>query len=176
MMITRCFSLLMIIIPAISLSLAASVPDSLQRLYPFLKTDSNQFHGDLSGLAPLFKKLEQIAAGSKEQAVIVHIGDSHVQPGAITAPLRNFLQEEYGNAGRGHFFPYRVAKSNGPDGYSSFSGSSWTVTRIALKKRTVPAGLSGFTLSSDQPEAEFSITFNDPDMFEIGRASCRERV
>lgn len=168
MMILRSLMLLLVLITAVSRPASATVTDSLQHQYPFLKTDSNQFRGHLNTLFPFFSKLERIAAGAKEQAVIVHIGDSHVQPGAITAPLRNYLQQEFGNAGRGHFFPYRVAKSNGPDGYSSRSGSAWTITRIALKKRTLPAGLSGFTLQSDQPEPEFSITFNDPGMFGAG--------
>ncbi len=166
MMIIRSLGILLLIIRALSLS--AHIPDSLQREYPFLKTDSNQLNGHLSALSPLFAKLERIAAGSNDQAVIVHIGDSHVQPGAITVPLRTFLQQEFGNAGRGHFFPYRVAKSNGPDGYSSVSASSWTVNRIALKKRTLPSGISGFTLQSDQPAPEFSITFHDPGMFGKG--------
>lgn len=139
--------------------------DSLQKLYLFLKTDSNYISGDSSALMPFFSKLQRIASGENEQAVIVHIGDSHVQPGQISATLRRSLQKQYGNAGRGVIFPYRVAKSNGPDGYASAADTPWIASRLAAPRQTLPTGISGFTLWSDKPSPSFRIKVLDPQIF-----------
>ncbi len=139
--------------------------DSLKKLYPFLNTDSNYIAGDSSALTSFFAKLQRISSGEPEQAVIVHIGDSHVQPGQISATLRRTLQENYGNAGRGVIFPYRIAKSNGPDGYASAADTPWIASRLAAPKQTLPTGIAGFTLWSDKPSPSFRIKVLDPQIF-----------
>lgn len=146
----------------------AGVADSLQHLYPFLKTDSNRISGNPDSLMPFIQKLERIANGSTEQAVVVHIGDSHVQPGFITAPLREFLQQRYHNAGRGLIFPYRVAKSNGPDGYISRTETPWNSCRIASRKQFCSSGISGFTIWSDQYDPSFIFEFKDMNLYGEG--------
>lgn len=142
--------------------------DSLKKLYPFLNTDSNYIAGDSSALTSFFAKLQRISSGEPEKAVIVHIGDSHVQPGQISATLRRTLQEQYGNAGRGVIFPYRVAKSNGPDGYASAADTPWIASRLAAPKQTLPTGIAGFTLWSDKPSPTFRIKVLDPQIFGSG--------
>ena len=136
--------------------------DSLTTLYPFLRTDSNHFSGNTASLLPLFRKLDRIRNGSNEQAVIVHLGDSHVQAGAFTAPLRDSLQARYGNAGRGMIFPYRLAKSNGPGGYISRCDTPWVYGRNATVKKPLPTGLAGFTLRSVKSSASFTVEFTLP--------------
>jgi lysophospholipase L1-like esterase len=133
------------------------VTDSLQHLYPFLHTDSNKITGSRQCMMPMLEKLNRIALGSREQVVIVHIGDSHIQPGKVTEPIRDLLQNLYGNAGRGLLFPYRVAKSNGPDAYTSRSDSPWNSCRIVSLKQPCPSGIAGFTLWSEDSLTAFRL-------------------
>lgn len=144
------------------------VTDSLQHLYPFLHTDSNKISGSHQYLMPLLDKLDRIAHGSGEQAVIVHIGDSHIQPGKVTEPLRELLQERFGNAGRGLLFPYRVAKSNGPDAYTSRSDTPWNACRIASLKQPCPSGIAGFTIWSENPRASFRLDIKSEKIYGSG--------
>ncbi|MEI7897581.1 MAG: GDSL-type esterase/lipase family protein [bacterium] len=133
--------------------------DSLHLLYPFLKTGENKFNGAPPALNSFYRKLDRIKNGSPEQAVVVHIGDSHVQPGIMTQALREWLQATFGNAGRGMMFPYRVAKSNGPAGYVSHCDTPWIYCRNAALKQPFPTGISGFTLCSNAPSPSFTIEF-----------------
>ncbi len=48
---------------------------------------------------------------------IVHIGDSHVQPGIISDEVRRTLQERFGNGGRGLICPLALAGTNEPNDY-----------------------------------------------------------
>ncbi|MCX6267845.1 MAG: hypothetical protein NTW16_10880 [Bacteroidetes bacterium] len=125
--------------------------DSLQLLYPFLNLGENKITGDTASLLPFYNKLKRIEKGSREQAVVVHIGDSHVQPGVFTQPLRDWIQSDFGNAGPGMMFPYRLAKSNGPAGYITRCDTPWISGRNATVKRPLPTGISGFTLWSASP-------------------------
>jgi lysophospholipase L1-like esterase len=136
--------------------------DSLKLLYPFLNLQENHISGDTSALFPFYRKLDRIRNGSGEQAVVVHIGDSHVQPGVFSQPLREWLQLSFGDAGRGMMFPYRLAKSNGPAGYISRCDTPWIYGRNATLKRPLPTGISGFTLWSKNPSASFTIEFTSP--------------
>ena len=133
--------------------------DSLKLLYPFLNLQKNNITGDTASLGAFFEKLERIKNGSNEQAVVVHIGDSHIQPGIVTQPLREWLQSTFGYAGRGLMFPYRLAKSNGPAGYISHCDTPWISGRNATLKRPLPTGIAGFTLWSARPSASFTIEF-----------------
>jgi lysophospholipase L1-like esterase len=133
--------------------------DSLRLLYPFLNIQANRITGDSSALQEFFRKLQRIEHGSGEQAVIVHLGDSHVQPGVFTLPTREWIQASYGNGGRGLMFPYRMAKSNGPAGYISHCDTPWITGRNATIKRPLPTGVAGFTLWSDKPSPSFVVEF-----------------
>ena len=138
--------------------------DSLQILYPFLNTGANHLSGDTSSLTPFYEKLGRIEKGSCEQAVIVHIGDSHVQPGVMSQPLREWVQLTFVDAGKGMMFPYRLAKSNGPAGYISHCDTPWVYGRNATMRRPLPTGIAGFTLWSKKPAASFTVEFTSPPL------------
>ena len=144
--------------------------DSLQLLYPFLATDKNQISGDSTALIPFFNKLKKLGKGEKAQAVIVHIGDSHIQAGFVTQQIRDGLQAQFGNAGIGMIFPYRVAKSNGPPGYVSHADTPWIASRNAAPRQLLPTGISGFTIWSDLPSPSFTIEFTSPKIFGAGES------
>jgi lysophospholipase L1-like esterase len=139
--------------------------DSLKLLYPFLIVDENHIRGDSTALIPVFDKLQKIEEGDCGHAVVVHIGDSHIQAGFVTQPIRDGLQQQFGNAGLGLIFPYRVAKSNGPPGYVSHADTPWIASRNASPKQLLPTGISGFTLWSDQPSPSFTVEFTSPKIY-----------
>lgn len=108
-------------------------------------------------LNPLLAKLYKIKHFSKENAVFVHIGDSHIQADIETSAIRNELQAYFGNAGRGLVFPYQVAKTNAPWDISSNSKSTWKNNRLARIDTLIPCGITGFGLESQSSNPEFNL-------------------
>jgi hypothetical protein len=106
---------------------------------------------------PLLAKLYKIKHFSKENAVFVHIGDSHIQADLETAVIRNELQFYFGNAGRGLVFPYQVAKTNAPWDISSNTKSSWKNNRLARIDTLISCGISAFGLESQSINPEFNL-------------------
>lgn len=74
---------------------------------------------------------------SERKFTIIHIGDSHVQPGIISDEVRRLLQENYGNGGRGLICPLSLAGTNEPNDY--------------LLKSSSPIAASSKLLSSSKP-------------------------
>ena len=67
-------------------------------------------------LKGFFEELSDLSSARDKKVVsIVHIGDSHIQANYITGMVRNLFQDDFGNAGRGLVFPYRLANSYGPN-------------------------------------------------------------
>jgi hypothetical protein len=106
---------------------------------------------------PLLAKLYKIKHYSKENAVFVHIGDSHIQADLETSVIRNELQNYFGNAGRGLVFPYQVAKTNAPWDISSSSKSSWKNNRVARIDTLISCGISAFGIESQSINPEFNL-------------------
>ncbi len=71
---------------------------------------------------------------------IVHIGDSHVQPGIISDEVRRTLQERFGNGGRGLICPLALAGTNEPSDYLLKSSSSVSASSKLLSS-SKPAGM-----------------------------------
>jgi len=109
-----------------------------------------------NSLFPLLAKLYKIKHYSKENAVFVHIGDSHIQGDVATSVIRNELQNYFGNAGRGMVFPYQVGKSNAPYDIFSSSKSEWRSSRLARPDTTITCGISAFGMQSQCPDPEFN--------------------
>jgi lysophospholipase L1-like esterase len=83
---------------------------------------------------------------SKKKINMVHLGDSHIQAGYLSGMVRRGLQQRFGNAGRGLVFTYRLAKSNGPHDYVSFSDNSWKSIRNVMANDSMQTGISGFSI------------------------------
>ena len=71
---------------------------------------------------------------------IVHIGDSHIQPGVVSDEVRRALQERYGNGGRGLLSPLALASTNQPGDYTLRSSSSISSSSRMLSQGSVPLG------------------------------------
>lgn len=131
-----------LLLPAFSFSQLQS-DAALARRYPFINKELNRIQ-QASHLDSFFNKLSQLEKGGKSVISIVHIGDSHVQPGFTGQLLRQGFQQRYGNAGRGLVFPYQLAASNSPDDLRSSSSQSWQFNRVAHPEINIPYGVSGF--------------------------------
>jgi lysophospholipase L1-like esterase len=131
-------------------------------------TSDNIIHND-TALSVLFDKMYQLASSQQQpiekllKVPIVHIGDSHLQTGVLTAVLRERLQMQFGNAGRGLVFPYQVAKTNEPVTFVSSSNVIWEAKRCVFPDRPMPIGLSGITLKTTDPNATLSIGIRSPN-------------
>ncbi|MEC4004247.1 GDSL-type esterase/lipase family protein [Flavobacterium sp. SUN052] len=123
-----------------------------------LKADySRNVFINTNSMNSLLAKLYKIKHFSKESAVFVHIGDSHIQADIETSVIRNELQNYFGNAGRGLVFPYQVAKTNAPFDINSSSKSSWKNNRIARVDTLISCGISAFGIESQSVNPEFNL-------------------
>ncbi len=91
---------------------------------------------------------------------IVHIGDSHTQPGIFSLPTTEMLLDCMPSGGYGNAFPYSLAKTNGQDGYQTSSESAWISARIIQSNPLFPIGIAGYTLHSEDLDAEISWDFD----------------
>lgn len=49
-----------------------------------------------------------------ESEIVVHLGDSHLQAGFVTMPIREFFQRQFGLSGPGLIAPYALTRTNEP--------------------------------------------------------------
>lgn len=90
---------------------------------------------------------------------IVHVGDSHVQGGAIHREVREKLWPELGNGGHGLLFPYSAAKTYSPRSYKSEHTGVWEYGKSWRLPAAVPLGVTGMSVRTKQHGASFRITF-----------------
>ena len=92
---------------------------------------------------------------------IVHFGDSHIQGDYFSGEIRRILQEEFGDAGHGIYFPYSLCKSWGPKGLQSASNSEWTYSHILKPDLTNKVGFAGYELSTLTKDASLIFQFTE---------------
>lgn len=109
------------------------------------------------GLSYFFDCLDELSEQQREEVVVVHIGDSHVQADWFSGTLRMELQQRWGNAGRGLVFPFRQARTNAPPDVSSSSNIAWSVSRITSSQNRLAPGISGYGLRTETPSFELRL-------------------
>jgi lysophospholipase L1-like esterase len=134
------------------------VNDSIKLKYKFIKTEQNKIQGDTASLFPFFEKLAQLEQSKDRKVVVVHIGDSHLQADHYPGVLRVNLQKQFGNAGRGLVAPFKVGRTNEPGNYKSSSNTKWRARRIVNEKDSLPIGISGLSIKSDDAKSNLMIT------------------
>ena len=120
--------------------------------YPFINDRASVIE-NATELDSFFFQLHHLEVTDSNSISIIHIGDSHIQAGFFTTPARIDFSKQFGNAGRGLIFPYRLAKSNGPSDYISSSEYKWTYQRNAVRVETLPTGITGFAIGTDNSNA-----------------------
>lgn len=135
--------------------------DSMLLQYPFIKQDANVLGNDSLNLDAFFQKLADLKAGKRDRVTIVQIGDSHIQADFLTGQVRQEMQLQFGNAGRGIVFPYRALKTNGPPDYHTQSAGPWTSKRNIFPDQAGDIGLCGITLETLDTNAYINVRVDD---------------
>lgn len=130
--------------------------------YPFIKLDSNELL-NAGALDEFFIKLACLEHDSLTRLRILHIGDSHIQADFFSGPLRESLQQKFGNAGRGLIFPYKIANTNGPSDLDFYSNTSWSVKRNVFPNIDMPVGISGISMRTENPYAVLKVGLKPVD-------------
>jgi lysophospholipase L1-like esterase len=130
--------------------------------FSFVKNELNYLINP-KALESFYQKLEELKSGRRNKLVIVHIGDSHIQADNFTGTMRKQLQQQFGNGGRGLYFPYRTAKTNGPFDIKDINTSicNWKSKRCVFPAIPIPIGISGITIQANQSaKIDFSLSQN----------------
>jgi lysophospholipase L1-like esterase len=126
-------------------------------VYPFVKEEKNVIINSTI-LNDWIAKMRLQRDSSKRVINFVHIGDSHIQADWITERVRELLQTQFGNAGRGLLFPCKVAGTNQPTNFSSSSTGNWSPRRVVAADNGIPIGISGITVQTKEIGASITIT------------------
>lgn len=143
-------------------------PDSIYFNLPCLKIELNKIENDSVALKSFYKKLHRLKNDSVQKVSIVHIGDSHIQADYFSGKVRQNLQSEFGNAGRGLIFPYKLAKTNGQESFKSSSNVEWESKRCVFPDLPLPTGISGITIKSTVANAELKIMLSNENGLHYG--------
>lgn len=108
-----------------------------------------------------YTRLHRLEKSKKGVVTIVQIGDSHTQPDFISSVVREKLQQQFGNAGRGLVFPYQLAQSNAPLDITSASDQSWLFNRVAHPEINTYSGISGFEIENNSITGGFSLQLKE---------------
>lgn len=136
------------------------VEQEKKRIYRSIVADSLLIVKNDSALHPFFEKLQALENGDINRLNIVHIGDSHIQADWLTGTMRNEFQSQFGNAGRGLVFPYKVAKTNSPPDVYSFSNTEWDRYRNIHQQTDYEVGISGHVIGTKDSAAILKIALN----------------
>ncbi|MGB5982615.1 MAG: LysM peptidoglycan-binding domain-containing protein [Nonlabens sp.] len=109
-------------------------------------------------LKPFYAKLDSLKNETTKTLTVVHIGDSHMQGPYFPKYTREGLQNEFGNAGRGFVFPYRVAKTNGGIQVKFKSDTQWKSMRNVKSDGSDNVGISGINLETT--DSDFLLEMN----------------
>lgn len=137
--------------------------DSLTKKYKFLRTDLNHLENNKVALSSFYEKLISQKKSHNHKISIVHIGDSHLQADFFSGEVRKLLQQQYGNAGRGLMFPFKLANTNGTGNFRSSSTSKWDSKRNVMFNNPMPIGVCGITIRTTDPKANINLNIYDTD-------------
>lgn len=135
--------------------------------YRFIRHELNAIE-NVEYLSPFFEKLyaQRVRGGKKLH--IAHIGDSHILGDYLTREVRWRLQREFGNAGRGLVFPYKLASSNGPLDFMVEATGRWQGSNCQRDLNLVTRyGLSGFLLQTTTPNGSLHFRLRDSAISEV---------
>lgn len=126
----------------------------------FIKRNAN--HIIMNGAD--WSKLRRAFELSKESPVsVVHIGDSHVQADINTATVRELLQYDFGNAGRGLIAPLQICGTNQPRDYIFQSRNSWNAVKLMNKSWIQTVGFTGTSIRPASASSEITLGTADTD-------------
>ncbi|MDE5673136.1 MAG: hypothetical protein K2I02_07295 [Duncaniella sp.] len=146
----------------------------------FIKRNANHiiYNGaDWTGLRKAFE------LSNESPVSIVHIGDSHVQADINTSTIRELLQYDFGNAGRGLVSPLKICGTNQPTDYVFQSSNSWKTVKLMNTSWMQTVGFTGTSIRPASSTSELTIGTKDTDdynpfssttIFHNGKLSIKE--
>lgn len=146
----------------------------------FIKRNVNHiiYNGaDWTGLRKAFE------LSNESPVSIVHIGDSHVQADINTSTVRELLQYDFGNAGRGLVSPLKICGTNQPTDYVFQSNNSWKTVKLMNTSWMQTVGFTGTSIRPASSTSELTIGTKDTDdynpfssttIFHNGKLSIKE--
>lgn len=153
---------------------AQPADSSLYRRMPWLKPQFEliQF-GSRNAVQQLYSKWDSVRT---QQLVIVHMGDSHLQPDVVTGEERRLLQLELGEGGQGMMFPFSTARTYSSLSYKSSHTGAWTSSRSIEMRPKYDLGFSGAACRTVDPMAGFTIRFvnNVPSHYTVLKVFCKK--
>ena len=135
--------------------------------YSFINTDNNYLQNS-AALYPLFDKLLLQQESRNQRISVVHIGDSHTQADFFSGKVRENIHRDFGAAGRGLVVPLKVAGTNEPTNYTTYSPIKWQSKRVCFPDQPLPIGIGGVTIQTTNPTAQ--ICFRIPNALSIDYA------
>ena len=129
--------------------------------YGFIREEANIIQNQ-AHLAPLFEKLWLQRTQGGRKINIVHIGDSHILGNYLTREMRKRMQAQFGDAGRGVIFPYKLINSNGPEDYLISTTAKWSGTNCVRDQDEITDyGISGFSAISTTTGGNITLRLRD---------------
>lgn len=123
------------------------------------------FNQDL--LSDFFKKLSNMIDKKNGKINIVHIGDSHIQAGFLTEPIKKSFQSSFGNGGLGFSFPYELVRTNGALDVRYMTNIAWTSWSNTRAVGDVQVGLGGYGLSTQSKDFVLQLSTENDEFNKI---------
>lgn len=115
--------------------------------YEFINYDANHIILNGDNWSSLRKALANPKALPNGKFQVVHLGDSHIQPGIMTQQVRHAMQKKWGNGGRGLIAPLSMAKTNEPSDYvfkSDLRPADYN--KLVARRWTTDVGVTGVAI------------------------------
>jgi LysM repeat protein len=136
----------------------AQVSDSIVRL---LKMDTSFAYLQYNNQALIQSLDRQLKNADSDKFVIFHYGGSHIQGEMPPTVARRFLQNSYGNGGRGMLFSYGAADTYSSVNYTSTKTGEWSYGKSFQGNPKVPLGVCGMGVESAMSGATLDFKFKD---------------
>lgn len=127
----------------------------------FINTKSNYIDFNGADWSKLRKSLASTSISGFTS--IVHIGDSHLQAGHVAEEVRNNLQFDYGNAGRGLISPLKMTKTNQPVDYEFSSNQSWESIKLMSHRWPRTMGFTGTSITPVNKKSNFLVATSEKE-------------
>lgn len=135
--------------------------DTVGTGYTFIRQEENEIE-NRAHLETVYERLYNQRTNGGKKVNIVHIGDSHILGDFLTREVRERLQREFGDAGRGLVFPYKLANSNGAKDFLVETNCKWIGANCQRDlSPEAQYGVSGFKLTTTNPTAELTFRLRD---------------
>lgn len=132
-----------------------SVVDSM--LVGVVDSAANYIVDSAGVLKPVMERLLALRSGGQDVVSILHIGDSHIQAGYLTARSRELFQAEFGDAGRGLITPHKLVGGNEPPNYAITTNQKFDSAKATSKDNGGYESLTGSVVSFWGAKPELTI-------------------